>query len=225
MRVPGNVSVLGTVIDVARNKKTFGGAPISPERKERLAPELRYGRYTNKVAKLLMRKLGDVTGRAMGKRYTWSPAKFEYALSTLTGGLSDAALRISASIIDGKLPESHDFPILKRFSTRAELASRHVEDFWNAVAERQMQYDTMLSVATSPPDDPQRRAMEKRGTHQMQDYELKQLRVLNAFKGGINEVYRENPGELSREASKEIRDLARQAMSQYAALEPKRASK
>lgn len=83
-----DITLLGTVIDLAENK-TYTGAPIVPQAYENLAPELQYKDDTSKISILL----GDL--------FNVSPMKLDYILEDTTGFVGQMITNLARN--DGKI--------------------------------------------------------------------------------------------------------------------------
>lgn len=117
--------------ELAANRNQFTGAPIVPQSKERLAPELQAHAGTSETAK----KLGALTGTA--------PAKIDHAVRGFTGTLGTYVLMLTdqAMRLDGKVRAHRDFPWQRApvvrvfFRDPSGASSKQVTEFYELLRE------------------------------------------------------------------------------------------
>lgn len=180
-----SVNVLPTVavpvIEQFANRSTFTGQPLIPSSAEKLLPEYQYTEYTTELTKALARVTGafpgltkeaikDDVGLIPGTaRALATPTLIENYVRAWSGGLgmymvqaADLALRKTKVLPDPEGPVSTlaDLPIIKAFTVRYPSASaQSIQDFYDAFAEKQRVFDTVMTKAKEGDVEAARKAM------------------------------------------------------------------
>ena len=93
-----DITLLGTVIDLAENK-TYTGAPIVPQAYENLAPELQYKDDTSKISIGISKMVNNIP--VLGNKLNISPMKLDYILEDTTGFVGQMITNLARN--DGKI--------------------------------------------------------------------------------------------------------------------------
>jgi hypothetical protein len=157
------------IVEHWANRSYFTGAPLIPDRLEKLLPEYQYNPYTTETAKALGRVIGafpGVKGASLDQRSPLSgvaealtsPALIENYVRAWTGGMgqyalavADKSLRAAGALPDPTKPAATlaDIPFVRAFVVRYPSASsaQSVQDFYERFTEKKRVYDTIMAKA------------------------------------------------------------------------------
>ncbi|MBS4046574.1 MAG: hypothetical protein KG075_09560 [Alphaproteobacteria bacterium] len=157
------------IVEQFANRSSFTGAPLIPQRLEKLLPEYQYTEYTTETTKALGALVGAFPGvkdRAVSDRDSplgsvaralTTPILMENYLRAWTGGLgmyalqiADKGLREAGAVPDPVKPAATlaDIPVVKAFVVRYPSASaQSIQDFYDRFEAKKTVWSTVMAKA------------------------------------------------------------------------------